>query len=1332
MPHDPKPQGIVNGIFADTESLVRDRIEEEDGDGLLGRLLGPFARAHEVISRPTRSVLGFAKAEIEAQRQLTEERGDDLSWGQRIFGAGVPGLASMADPRLRERRKAITTEAGGAYQYFDNLKSSFPGEKFILETVFDPLNLLFVIPPLGVAQAALRAARAGRTAGSIAQRARAARAALPIPKPLIGKESLAQLPSNSQLKAEGFTMNMFRRMANTVRKAESGALPLLAKPLNIVNPSGIVDLARAGDQPTIEMFLHKRLQDSADNVIARDIAPIKVLEQTGIFEPFAKDGNLYVRATRKAAAQAEDVPLGDVMERFGSFNLNEAELGLIKVADELIDAYAGAAVREGVDVPFLIFGKGEHYFPRIVTAIKDIQNHRSWVSGGGVGAKPSFTRTRLHEFVEEAIQNDVKYLGVGSRTPISDILETYMKSMMKTRMDKRLANGLRPMGTLLKERYPVELARRAVHTLNFVRIGKHAVRNLNDAFHGKRLASAEIGTIARFSPELGERLRAVNKLTSMEEMIKAIDPTLERALRSQRISQQRRLQLHDIAQEKTQWLKLQRAKRDTQLLEIKNAADFMLEEAKMVAREAASVRKQAIARVARPLGLAPIPHPAFSGRLFPQEMVDRVVKELNPEVNSLLQNVGDVGNLMRLGSLTLDAGFPLIQGLMVLPRAPITWVKAVKESFMALIDPKVQQAFIANPTNQATLAFFQGRIHLGSNEFTQAIQAGVGQRPGIALRIAERVPLAGATLKHVFGRAQASFETFFDVARVKMAEGFIPMVNSGRANLDEVASFVNKMTGVTSSRGLGVSATQIEVEASAFFLAPRYTRATFALMADAFQGGFRGDQARKSLGAFFGGTAAAYVGMAYALGQEPKLDPRATSDGGDGGRFMTVEIGGQHIGLGSKPYSMIRTLIKMGGDPVNAPYYAKRFLRSGSAPVTGAAADIITGRTFMGEPVGFNIDGFRHIGGRFLPFWVEAIINDTPRPGPAGVGAELAGLRSWPIQVHERRDVVQDDMASFFPVRELTTDQVREMDNQGLDRPTWDILSISQQRKVGLGKTGISDIDSRAEELNGLIEKAKLIQQQRGEESVTAFFQDRESVKTEWEEESKKYALAVTEGRQTPEWFLGQMAQLNNRIAGLNEDIFDPNGDHAEAHDFFKERQRQGDFVPLADVARDEYIAELISTDELEDRDGNYLFENAEQRKRELEQKYGLNIISEIEESFLLGKKTPALWRFWIRDRERLRRYWKLKDDYLRRNPQARSANAAMERARNTGNLRVEQNLKNHSAIRRMNRELTILKQELRRRDPEMDSLLRFWGKTTRFMTREAERRFTLRWSEVG
>ena len=1288
-------------------SLPEEEAQEEDRgflSGLFGGAASVLGKVSNVISYPEHIVAGYVESERQAEREIEEQTGRNIPWGMASF-----------DPEVRERRKRISNAAGGVYQYWQQYESTFKGEKFIKEQITSPYNLLLATGIGSAGRVKILQTQQASRFGAKGLGLLAKKFAKPLgetevrQKVLSGSQSYGIVPTVKELTQAGFVSNGARRAATTFSSRAKDKLgykqiPLIGRAINLVNPSGLLDAAEKGDRLAINLIVNTRLEKRMSNVVTRDIANLRNMEAQGVV-PFhvGKGGNLYTWVTRtkdkggrlipEARRVLEEVPLQDAVERYGSFSWSDEQVGFFKELFRAVDVYRGRAVSEGVDVSMVLLQRGEHYLPRFITALKEVMDMRSVKPSGAIGAKAPFQRSRLNDYIEAGIDSGHTYYGAGSKTPLSDIVEVYMRGMMNVRAHNSLAKAIRPMGTTLKQRIPIELQRRAWVEAKRLQRAKRALRHIKDAERGKVLTMGAIGTIKRFDNDIGRAFEIVHH------------EGIQMAGRSQ--TGQRMITGHLY----------------------RERAENLVELASLRYREVRMARKSAADALARPFGQMQIPHPAFAGRYFPREMVQEVIQFLDPQVNKMLENVGDIGNLMRTGQLTMDGGFGLIQGLMLVYRAPLTWLKATKESLYALIDPTVARKYIGQVDTQETLAFYRGAIHLGATEFTAGITKGLGQgeRIGLAPRIAKKLH-AERLFDETLGRAQAAFEVYFDVARIQFAKGFMPLVRSGKVSREEVSEFANKITGVMSTRELGIGATQAELESALLFLAPRYTRAAGALFLDIAQGGFRGDQARKAMVAMFGGTVATYIGLCGAFGQKPKLDPRSPQQGGDGGKFMTIEIQGHHIGLGSKPYSMARTMAKIISDPAGAASYAALWLRGSASPVTGAAVDILTGKSYMGEPVGPNIDGFRQLGGRFLPFYLEALINDTPRPGMAGTAAEFFGFRSYPVQFSERRDDIRDELASMYPVERLSKDQVQYMETEGPGVPTWEMLTTSQKIRIEAGKTGIKDIDTRIPELTVWADKASALIKERGREEITAFFEDRESVKTQWNLESKKFATAVQEGREDPSWFLGRMSDLNIGTSALNEGIYDPEGRHADALLYFDERKTDADFVPLGDLARDEYIAQLVATNDLEDSDGNYLFDVAERRLNTLRKKYGFNLIQEIENSFLLSKETPALWRLWVSDRDILRPYWEISERYLNDNPKVRHVYDALQRARATGDLRREERLRKHGLIRRMDRQVSAERSVLRRRRPDIDGALRFWGKTTRFLSRESIRQYNSRW----
>jgi len=1261
---------------------------EEEPNAFL-KFLG---EAGEFLDITRHTTAGLVVGDITARTRLFKE-------GDIAGGLGFGGALGEETRELREEVLGPTEQEGiwdhlrAAYRFDKARTEAFRFEK-ALSAVYDPLNFI----PLGLFLKVGKATRAATLArGGVVTRLRAAKTTLK-PAPLRPKSSYANIPSADAIRNEGWKLNRARKLVQSVFKSPFGRVPLLRTGLRLLNPSGTVDIQAAnraasdilqGLTPVSEDAVHlgkknfidwMRTEDISDAVVTADIVPLRM--QGVPFTTVEKQGNLLVKVKEVATGKEVEKPLLDVMERFGLYELDDAQKAVVQQADDLIDAYFAKAIDEGLNIKELMgFAPGEHYFPRIAQVIREVKQAVS--PGGRVGARAALTKTRLHETVEEALQNGVEYFGSGSSTPIADMVETYMRSTMKMVADKRLADSMKPLATTLSQRMVnAPFGRSALAQVRdanrVVMSGQRVTEAIRKAILNKKLTGGQLAMVRRFSPEVAEKVRIALRKKKLENRIAGLE-------------------------------------------DADNLAQDLLKQARLDRIEAVSAKRALNKSLLHPAGLASIPQPAFSGELFPQEVVNAIKPFITKPQDTLgnlspiLDTATGISGLMRTGQLTLDLGFYLIQGMMVAAKAPRAWAKGVYKSILTLADPQARLRYLNEADTRKAFDYYQGRIHIGSPEMMEAFsQTGVLPRVGRALEKNSEIGAGMAALARKFSdqtfrRFQASFEMFFDVGRVEMAKGYIPSIEKGLINVDDAAQFINKVSGLTSSKRLGVSMTQRQAESAMVMLAPRYTRATMGLMFDALQGGFVGSEARNALMKFFGGTVALYTGLAMMLDQPVKLDPRDHSEGGDGGEFMTVEIDGQHVGLGTKPYSLMRALVRMGSDPENAAAYALRWIRSNSSPLSGASTDIITGSTYIGEPVKtYDQIARQEVAGRLMPFYAEAWLNDDPKPGRAGTSAEFAGLRSFPITARERQRELRDELAALIPLNRLTPDQQAEVERLGEEAPTWDVLSVSQKQHIIQGRTGVGDIDRRKDELGKWDELARELARERGDEDVGAFIQEVRESKLEWEMTAESYQKGVEVGVDSNRDFLDKMKGLN-RVRGSHlRDVYDDDGLHAEAIRKLNE-SREDKFVPLEDLVRDKYIMALIGTDDLEDAFGNYKFEEAERRKTQLRQQYGHALIDQIEESLRTNKEAPQLWRWWLEDREMLRGYWDLTDKYLASFPKARIAADMLRKAENMRDLRLVEKLKKNPYLVRMNRDLRDMKIEYRERFPELDALLVFW-----------------------
>jgi hypothetical protein len=388
---------------------------------------------------------------------------------------------------------------------------------------------------------------------------------------------------------------------------------------------------------------------------------------------------------------------------------------------------------------------------------------------------------------------------------------------------------------------------------------------------------------------------------------------------------------------------------------------------------------------------------------------------------------------------TYDFGHVFIQGLPLLFRDPEAWGYSTGLAMRSFFDDGVRAAYVTK-NNGFITRMIEHNGHLGSSEFTQTMAKGgwfakfphaMQDLPGPP--VVGNVAGTGARFITRFsGRFQESFETFLDVARIetwKSLEGVAVRSGNPKA-LDELGDFVNKLTGVTSSRSLGIGATQRQIESALIMFSPRYTRATIALIGDMLRGGLRGKEARIAVGRLMAGQVALHSAAAMALGQEPNLTPGK-------GRFLKVEINGQWIGFGGKTNALLNLMVdltKAARDEPEALLTKHIFspesyddsallrrIRYQLPSVTAGFMDIMTGTDPIGkrlidpEDVKDLSAWGKIIGTRFGAFWIDAMFDAYGSDGLKGMttafGAEILGQSTYPVQARERRDAKREELA---------------------------------------------------------------------------------------------------------------------------------------------------------------------------------------------------------------------------------------------------------------------------------------------------------------------------------
>ena len=1163
---------------------------------------------------------------------------------------------------------------------------------------------------------------------TLSQRIRGEQKNLATPPGTPQRKGLLVPKTSDEVNNEAFKLNALRKLTLTVYKSPIGKIPGIRSLPRLIGPSGLID-PRLGVKPKMvqQAVFDPRLHEEAiQNSMKREfivwLRTLENFEQTINHAMFSLKAigktpwkmldnykNPYVRAENAAdlGGGLVDVPIHRIFENPELFKLSTKQDEYVKQTLVILDAAKVWMKREGIPVPE-IDQTLKNFFPRMVDLINEVEVARRG-GKGGIGAVPGSFKERMWDPIEESIRNGTVYAGAKSSDPVADMLNSYLNGLGKAAADHRLGEALSPLGTTITQRVALFKPSAASAWGPMKDKGYKTGAQVMTAIVRQQ---ATLDNIKRRSNDLsgfiGRRPKAIT--TGSIGAMDKIDPTgmLGMALTAAK----------SIPKQ---------ADRNIALNAIKQTVDNLAELQNITLNEIKSLKASIKRYVANPKGLAPIQEPAFSGKLFSKVGVEAVAPFMNVSEGAAgiaLGKAATISSLMRAGALTFDFGAGLLQGAMVLTSSPMAWGKAFGRSLYAFADPTTRFRYMESKAHVHEII----PVHVGSTEMTEAFLPG-----GII-----DTGLRSVKLKPVLGIAQrfaGSFETFFDVARTEMAEAWLPAVRRGAVTGDDVALNLNKITGITSSRALGVSATQREVEGVAFSLAPNWFRATTALLADAFQGGYSGHQARLNISRFFAGTAAAYAGVATALDQPIRLDPRPSSAGGDGARFMTVEIGGQIIGLGGKPYSMARTLVKMATDPDDAMLYAKNFFRGQAAPITGSVWDIATGETYLGEPVeGWQAIATQGIGSKFLPFWLESQINDSPKPSGLGFAADVVGARSWPLTPKDALDEVRDELAALIPTDEtwLSVGQRAYMDKEGLSEPTWEMLDTTQKHRITRDKETPENADARVTKVlqehwakyDGIVRERNAKKPRL--RAVTAFQEDREDTKTQWEESARLLQSSVDALASSPRDFLQDIRPLNIKYGASMERIHKKDGMHEDAHLQFKKWAADGkdDFIPEADLARDDYINTIIGGD-FTNEWGIFDFDRRDVAEAKLRARWpgtigGDNIIDRVEADFKNGRDMPPLWKRWMYDREILRGYWKLHIEYLWEHPEVQEHGMLLDRAVNSRNHDEEKRLKKDPMYTKMERDLSREKRALRMEDPFMDATLYYWGYVSTLLTDEA------------
>ena len=175
-------------------------------------------------------------------------------------------------------------------------------------------------------------------------------------------------------------------------------------------------------------------------------------------------------------------------------------------------------------------------------------------------------------------------------------------------------------------------------------------------------------------------------------------------------------------------------------------------------------------------------------------MAQELKTVLDDQAAKWLQASADVSSASVSLRATLDVSAPFIQGLIFYAQNPAQWSKAAFVHVTALFDPTVIRAYRVGNQEVIERMHREADVIFSSNDFYESANKGLlAKVPGRGIGSASVRRL----LRHVRGhRAGRDVQGLEEGAR-----------KQGGTAISELGSFVNKASGVISTRGMGIGPT---------------------------------------------------------------------------------------------------------------------------------------------------------------------------------------------------------------------------------------------------------------------------------------------------------------------------------------------------------------------------------------------------------------------------------------------------------------------------------------------------------------------------------------------
>ena len=736
-----------------------------------------------------------------------------------------------------------------------------------------------------------------------------------------------------------------------------------------------------------------------------------------------------------------------------------------------------------------------------------------------------------------------------------------------------------------------------------------------------------------------------------------------------------------------------------------------------------------------------------------REQLEAVAPTILKPVEWLAKGLYSPTQIFRTFKAGLDVGAPFIHGYNALVRLPVldntvsfdsqkAWKEGFTKMFHFLKTPEFLDNYITE--NFADRQFMSEWITLGHSEPLAAAQSDKYMQ---ATKRWFSRNVKGADSIKMFNRFEAGFTGFTDILRMELFKAFEPSVMKKLADgLDipvdqirtmkathkevrhayhEMGAVINKMTGVFDQDLTMMTPMQKLMEGSLMFFAPMYRRAVFGILADLFKGGIRTREAIKQLGGVVG--AGAMMGLvaemsgnndrAFVLNEDG--EPDLTH------RFGKFNVQGVQVGIGTAWWTAFRvasdlTMMHYGKEEpeVKDEHWLAdnpvleligRRGRSQLAPGAGYLVDIISGSTFLGDPLR-DKDGdmdysktFIHTGRAAVPFWLDgALSNGIFNAGtPISMVTEAFGLQSYPISDYDKLSAARQEAVLEWEDDEL--DAWRKSTDQ--KEVNWVSLPKVLQSKLEKEHPNIIALRTKYEENYGQIATG-----------TSAQFREYMVLKNQQELSTQRLlaqaSLAFEQGKIDGKMLSDRISKAKYAKYHANKALLD-SPPFQELEQWFvtlRNNNTKKDKMFQGDLLYDRYMAEVAHDPNNTRADGTFDFDNFQQLKTQFYGRHGIAIGDEWDD-YIEQRRTA-----WINDnpvikdfenaKKRLQPYWRAHRDIWPRGSQKAQYAAYLY---SVPDVQRDALIRHYDIFKDIEKAVTKRRYAIRDANPEIDWLLHKW-----------------------